>query len=639
MSGLSMLSRLSLSTFRERWTLFVGATITVTLGVALVQSSLQILISVASPVLPPGLSDDQAAQLRAGYLVATTLLAMILGIAAFLAVFIVASTFAFTVAQRRRDLALLRLVGGSRAQLRRLLLSEAVLLGLIGTALGMPLGLVAQRVQSGMLTSLGFLPDGFVARWLGWLPAVSFGIGVGVAVAGVLAASRRASKVRPLEGLRDLGQAARVMTFTRWFFGLLFLAGSIALVIVARFAPPDGAIPLAINASLTAAVALSALSPLVVPLVGRVLGVFLRAGTLGELAQANLRDGVRRSASTAAPLLVLVALVVGLSGTLSTISGAAHAELTRDLAGDFVVQSASPLPRDEPGVGAASAEVPVSLTIGYDRKHGKGKITHESEDMQGLAVDPVAYRQLHRLAPDSLTGLHGPVVAASSGTDLTLGQTVSARIGDRELALRVVAVLPDSVAGGPDVLLPGELAPDGPVRTFVRLAPGADPNVVATALAATGARVTTTADWIATASSEQDKTNSGMMAVLMGLAGAYAVIAVINAVVIAAAERKSEFAVARATGLRRSQVVLTALIESCAVAVIGLVLGCLAAAGALTGIGGAMSRLAGTPVYTIPWVPLVLVAAGVFVTVGVTSVLTTVSATRPAPVRLLGSPE
>ncbi|WP_156960740.1 FtsX-like permease family protein [Amycolatopsis taiwanensis] len=630
---------LSLRTFRERWTLFVGAMVTVTLGVALVQSSLLILISAASPVLPPGLSEGQAAQLRTGYIAAITLLAMVLAIAAFLAVFIVSSTFAFTVAQRRRDLALLRLVGGSRGQLRRLLLSEALLLGLAGTALGVPLGLMVQRVQSALLTSLGFLPDSFAPRWQGWIPAVSFGIGIGVAVLGVLAASRRAAKVRPLEGLRDLGQAARVMTLPRWLAGLLFLAGSIALVIVSRFVPPSGAVPISLGVSLAAAVGLSALSPLIVPLVGRVFGMLLRPSTLGGLAQANLTDGVRRSASTAAPLLVLVALVLGISGTMSTISGAANGEMARDLAADLVVQSGSPLPEHVSGVAVVSTETPVPITVTFD-KSSDTKAKQKTKDVQALAVDPADYRQLHRLAPDSIADLHGMTMAASSGKGIPAGATVTARIGGRELALRVVATLPESASGKSTVLLPRELAPPGPARTFVRLAPGADADTVASAYRAAGAsQVMTAAEWIAAASSKQEETSAGIMAVLMGLAGLYTVIAVINAVVIAGAERKAEFAAARATGLRRRQVVLMVLLESCAVAAIGLLFGCLAAVGTLTGIGSAMSRLAGTTVFTVPWLPLALVAAGAFVTVGVTSVLTTLSATRTAPVHLLGARE
>jgi putative ABC transport system permease protein len=606
---------LSLSTFRERWQLFVGAILTVVLGVALVQSSLLILVSAVA------------------YVEAITLLAMTLAIAAFLAVFIVSSTFAFTIAQRRRDLALLRLVGGSRGQLRRLLLSEALLLGVLGTALGVPLGLVVMRVQTWLLTDLGFVPGVFSPQWQGWILGVSAGVGIGVSLLGVLAASRRASKVRPLEALRDIGNAARVMTFSRWFFGLLFLAGAITLAIVAQFAGPDGAIPMSINVALTGSVALTALSPLVVPWVGRLFGLFLRGSTLGGLAQANLRDGVRRSASTAAPLLVLVALVLGLSGTLSTLSHAGRQEQVQDIAGDLIVQSGDV--GRVPGIAVASTEVTLPVTVTFT-KNDKDKV----KDRQAFVVDADAYQRTHRRAPvdGSLTDLHGMTVAAA---DAAVGDTVSVLIDGQERPLRVVAVLPATLNGGPDYLLPRELVPpaalaNAPARTIVQLAPGADEKAVAASIRAP---VTTVDAWIANNTTKQDSTNSGIMTVLMGLAGLYALLAVINAVVIAAAERRGEFAVARVTGLNRRQVVGAALIESCAVATIGVLLGALAAAGTLLGIVSAMARVTGVAAVSVPWSALGLVVLGAFVVVGVTSVWTSLAATRPAPVTLVGARE
>ncbi|WP_236793574.1 FtsX-like permease family protein [Amycolatopsis sp. GM8] len=598
---------LSLSTFRERWQLFIGAIVTVLLGVALVQSSLLVLLAATS------------------HAEAIVLVAMTLGIAAFLAIFIVSSTFAFTIAQRRRDLALLRLVGGSRGQLRRLLLSEAFLLGLIGTALGVPTGLVTMRVQSWLLTDLGFVPSPFPVAWHDWILAVSAGIGIGVSQLGVLAASRRGSRVRPLEALRDNGNAARVMTGARWFFGLLFLGGAIALAIVSQSVNVDGAIPTAINVSLCGAVALSALSPLVVPLVGRLFGGVFGRTTLGGLAHANLRDGVRRSASTAAPLLVLVALVLGMAGALSTLSAAGHRELAEDVRGDLVVNA--PVTQPVPGVASASTEylLPVTVTTGSGEDED-----HDNSD--ALAVNEADYQQAHRIAPvsGSLADLHGMTVAAAGAS---LGDTMRLSVGGQDLRPRVVAVLPDSVNGAPSLLLPREIVPPaalGPARTIVRVQPGADPAAVAAALPQP---VSTVDEWVAASATEQDSTNSGIMTVLMGLAGLYALIAVINAVVIAAAERKAEFAAARVTGLRRRQVVWMALLESWVVVAVGLLLGAVAAAGTVAGIASAVGLV------SVPWGMVGVVTAGSFLVVGVTSVWTSLSATRPAPVTLIGARE
>lgn len=638
---------LSLRTFRERWQLFIGAMLTVAMGVALVQSALLILISAASPVIPADLSPDQRQQVTDGYTGAITLLAMVLALAAFLAVFIVSSTFAFTVAQRRRDLALLRMVGGSRGQLRRLLLSEALLLAVIGCGIGVPLGLVAMNVQSNLLRGLGFVPPQFTARWQDWILAVSFGVGIGVALVGVFAASRRAAKVAPLEALRATGAQRRVMTAVRWVFGLVFLAGSIALMVVAPLASVDGAIPMSINVSITAAVALAAFSPLVVPLVGRLLGVLLRGSTIGNLAQANLRDGVRRSASTAAPLLVLVALVIGLSGALSTLAVASRADLQRTVHGDLIVDSRGATAdriAGVPGVAVAATQVPVQATVTIDRaRHDEDEA--ETSDVVALAVNPATYASTHPLplAAGSLADLHGATIVVGQGDDLSLGNVATVRIAGRNLTLRVVGLLPETLNGGDDYLVPRDLVPArllaGPAETVVTLTPGADPAAVTKSIRTFGGQVRTVSDWLRTNTSEQDKMNSGIMTVLMGLAGLYALVAVINAVVIAAADRKAEFATARITGLDRGQVVRMALVEAGAVTTIGLLLGFLGASGTLIGIGSAVRTFTGHTEFDVPWGPLGVVALGAFLVIGLTSVWTSLAATRVAPIRLAGTRE
>ncbi|AIJ22832.1 FtsX-like permease family protein [Amycolatopsis methanolica] len=614
--------RLSWNTFTDRWPLFLGAILTVCLGVALVQSSLLILVSAAT---------------AGGEVVeAVTLLGLTLGISVFLAVFIVSSTFAFTVAQRQRDLALLRLVGGGRGQVRRLLLSEALLLGVLGTAFGVPLGLLVMRVQTWLLRELGFVPSAFTPRWQDWILSVSAGIGLGVAIAGVLAASRRAAKVRPLEALRETGAAARVMSGARWFFGVLFLAGALAMTSVSAFAPPEGAIALSINTALAAAVALTALSPLVVPAAGRLAGLVLR-GPLGRLAEANLRDGVRRSASTAAPLIVLVALLVAQAGTLATIGKGAEIEQRADIRGDLVVTTTGPSDLDVPGVVAVSPQtrVPVSVVT-----YGDDDTDTDTEQGYAAAIDPAAYAATHVRVPEqgSLADLTGPTIAVADGFQ-PVGSTVTARIGDSELDLRVVAVLPATLGGGADFLLPREIVPAPvlaatPTESIVRVAPGAG----ASALAGRG-EVTTVDDWIAATSADRQDTSTGIMTVIMGLSGLYALIAVVNAVVIAAADRRREFAVARVTGLTRAQVVRAAVLESGAVTGIGLVLGGLAATTTLIGISAAAGRIAGQSVLVVPWALITVVVLGAFAVVGATSAWTALSATRPSPVSLTGAAE
>src|SRR5262249_26080256 len=138
---------------------------------------------------------------------------------------------------------------------------------------------------------------------------------------------------------------------------------------------------------------------------------------------------------------------------------------------------------------------------------------------------------------------------------------------------------------------------------------------------------------------EQQRESVDVMVALLGMAMLYTVIAMINAVVISASDRRAEFAAARVTGLTRGQVVRTALGEAMAVVVIGLLLGGLAAAGTVGGIAYAIQDMIGISATRPPWALFGVVALGAMVVVGAASVLTTLSATRTPAIRLVAARE
>lgn len=641
--------RVSAATVRDRWPLFAGGLLTVTLGVALVQSSVLVLVSTGEPEIPPGTSGRAVEQIREGYVGAATLLGMATPLAMFLAVFIVGSTFAFAVEQRRTELALLRMIGGSRPQIVRLLLGEAFLLGLAGSALGIALGVPATWAQGWLLIGIGLLPDDFSARWSNGVLVLSPCVGIGVAICGVLAAAYRAARVRPLDALRGAPRATRVMTVGRWLAGVSSLALTVLLVAAGHGADLLGALLVAMAVSVFGSIALSALSPLAVPLFGRLLGTVLRTSALGDLAQAGLRDAVRRSASTAAPLIVLVGLLIGLTGALNSLARATGADLQRITAADLVVTStgaaAARIP-DVPGVAVASAQSRVEMSV--TARHRIEQRSYRRTYHAGItAVDAAAYRRTHRLAlrSGSLDALHGRTVAIGPqlAAEGVRSGTVTARIGTRKLKLRTVARMPEVLENGSDnFLVPRDLVPaamlaDAPTETLVQVAPGTSPRAVADRIRTAGlGEVRTLAGWADARVAEQQRGTMGIMSVLMGMSGLYAAIAVVNAVVLAAAERRTEFAVLRATGLSRVQVVVMAAVEAAVVTVIGLSLGALVAAAALAGFHPGPG---GVRILAVPWTLFgLLVVASLAITTAA-GALTAMAATRPSPTTLLAARE
>jgi putative ABC transport system permease protein len=633
--------RLSWAGFRERWTLFIGAALTVCFGVALVQSSLVLLLSALTLEPPAGTSPLGRMRFDEANGASAALISVTLGFAALFAVFIISSTFAFTVEQRRRDMALLRLVGAGRRHIRRLMLGEAVLLGAIGAVAGVPTGLAVMAAQSRLLIRLGFLPEGFAGQWRGWVPFASIGVGIALAVVSVLVAARRAARVRPLAALRDTGEAARVMTAGRWVFGLLFGVGAIVLAALAPVGGAVGGQAMALNVSICAAIALALLGPVLVSFLARLVPGSA-GGVLGMLAKANVRDNVRRSASTAAPLILLVGLLLGQAGASASFATAGYEELRRTTNADLVVETTGPGGDRIAGVpGVLGASTEISVPVAITTTNGKAVNTRI---MSALVVDPAAYGRVHP-GGSELSGLRAGVVAAGPGANgYSPGDRIGVRIGDTDLGPQpVVGAVPTAIGGGAALLLPrgalsADLLADAPSRTFVTVDPGADRRRVTAALAAVGT-VSELDDWLTRDGANRSATSTKILVVILGVAGLYALIGVVNAVVIAAATRRREFAAARATGLTRRQVVRMALAESSIVTAIGLLLGLIAAAGTYAGVLATTAAVTGAATLDLPWRLIAAVAAGAFLVTGLTSVITSWSATRGQPVALLGAQE
>jgi putative ABC transport system permease protein len=174
--------------------------------------------------------------------------------------------------------------------------------------------------------------------------------------------------------------------------------------------------------------------------------------------------------------------------------------------------------------------------------------------------------------------------------------------------------------------------------SYVTLAADADAGQVRAALS----RIGTVSDfdrWLRADAEARAQTNNKVMLVVLGLGGLYALIGVINSTVMGAATRRREFAEARVTGLTRAQVLGSALVESAAVTVAGLLLGGLAASGAFLAAVTTTRAVTGTATLSIPWTLIAAVGAVALLVTSVTSLITSWSATRRPPVTLLGARE
>jgi putative ABC transport system permease protein len=239
--------------------------------------------------------------------------------------------------------------------------------------------------------------------------------------------------------------------------------------------------------------------------------------------------------------------------------------------------------------------------------------------------------------------LHGRVVAGGPGGDVGAGQSVRVNLAGTELgSLPVVAATPVTMSGGASLLLPYGLVPPAllagaPATSFVTL--DKDAPVPARAALARIGTVSGVDDWLAADTTARTSTSNKIMTVVLGLGGLYALIGVVNSVVIGAAARRREFATARVTGMTRGQVVRSALLESAAVTVAGLLLGAVAAAATYVSVLATTTAVTGVATLDLPWTLIAVVAAGALLVTSATSLITSAAATRGRPVALLGARE
>ncbi|MFD1366091.1 FtsX-like permease family protein [Actinoplanes sichuanensis] len=263
------------------------------------------------------------------------------GVTTFVSVFVVASTFAFAVAQRRREIGLLRMAGATPGQIRRTVFAEAAVVGAVSAAAGCVLGSYGAPWLARLLVDERLAPAWFTIGDHLWPYHVAFWTGLLVALAGVVVATVRAGRVRPTEALREASVDSRAMTAGRWIFGFGILAAGVGLLCWRLLSDPGETLHRKTYTTqpmlLITAVAL--LAPVLAgPLARLVAWLPARLpGATGLLMRENASAAVRRTAAVAAPVLITVALAGSLLGTTATIAEAKATEQRTQTAADLIV--------------------------------------------------------------------------------------------------------------------------------------------------------------------------------------------------------------------------------------------------------------------------------------------------------------
>lgn len=315
------------------------------------------------PVLPQGVevatsetvADEAQQEVAEGLGFVRTGLLVFAFVALFVGAFTIFNTFSIVVAQRTRELALLRTLGASRPQVTWSVLAEAALVGLFAAVLGILLGILIaiglRSILGATLFEIPSTPLQIVPRTI----VVSLIAGVLVTILSAILPARSAASVAPLQALRDAQTSASRSLGRRVVIGSTVLAIGAAALLYGLFGgPPQPATYVGIGAAVSF-IGVAMLTPLIARPLAATLGSPFRALT-GRLGRENAMRNPRRTAATASALMIGVGLVGFVTIFASSLKASTTEALASTLRADFIVTSSTFAPFST-GVARAIREV------------------------------------------------------------------------------------------------------------------------------------------------------------------------------------------------------------------------------------------------------------------------------------------
>jgi putative ABC transport system permease protein len=270
----------------------------------------------------------------------TTFLTIFAGIALLVATFSIYNTFSIIVAQRTRTAALLRALGASRRQVLGSVVAEALVVGIVASLIGLAGGVGVAGLLKGLFDAAGFaLPAGGIVVTLGTV-AVAIVVGVVVTLVAGIAPAIRASRVAPLAALRDVAFESTATSRIRVVVGSLMLAAGTVLAVLPALSGEPWLVAVGLGAVVTV-VGVVVFGPVVARPLSRVLGapVARLRGLTGVLSRENAMRNPRRTAGTAAALMVGVGVVTLFTVFAASLKASLDASVERSFGGDLVVSS------------------------------------------------------------------------------------------------------------------------------------------------------------------------------------------------------------------------------------------------------------------------------------------------------------
>jgi putative ABC transport system permease protein len=581
-------------------------------------------------VLPEGLEaltgDEYRAEQREGFASQVAIFKGIIGgfaaVSFLVGAFLIANTFSIVVAQRAREVALLRAIGALRRQVKRMVLIEAFVVGTVCSVIGLGVGILMAKALISLLKSSTGMPDpGLLV-----MPPSAFAIGMLVGITATVGAAwmpvRRGTKVEPVAALRnDDIQLAPKMSRIRTILGVLMIFGAVVLAL----APGgDQRFVLGVGASLFGLIGVALVAPTLVISFFGLLRPLLGRGAVGELAIDGARRSPRRTASTAAALMIGLGLVTGALVLVNSMKVSIGGKFDRQVGTASAAVSGWNLTDSTVTTIASVPGVKQVQTVAFGRMLHKGvtkdvtALSTSGPSLFNLEVAKgVGLEQLKQNEVLIYKDVFDDGIQVGSTIDVVFRQT-----GKQQL--KVVGVFGNNTTTSNYIVSTDTARANVRELTYSRMLvsgeqtgeSGADALVKRIELATAGRGVEV--QTIAAAAKANNAQMDGFLGFIMGLLGVSMVIAllgVVNTMALAVLERTRELGMLRAVGMTRRQIRQVIRREAAAVSVfgaaLGLVVGLPIGAVLVRGLSSIGVDRVTVPVSQVAMVTLVALLAGV----------------------------
>ena len=587
----------------------------------------------AAPLLPEGVTartgdaviedGEEGLSEILGFL--NTFLLVFAAVAMIVGTFLIINTFSILVAQRSRELALLRAMGASRRQVTRSVLAEAFVIGVVGSTVGIGAGYLLALGLRALFGLIGLDISGSEFTIQLRTVLVSYAVGVVVTMVAAYLPARRASHIPPVAAMRDDVALPEASLHRRMLVGAVMVPAGIGLMVLGFAGDGSTGLSMIGGGMLLILIAVSLMSPVLGKPLIHVLGRVYRRlfGTVGQLATQNSMRNPRRTAATASALMIGLTLVALMSVLGRSASASTDAAIEEILTSQYVVSNVIGAPFST-NIAEQIREVEGIATVSQFRQafaeaNGSSAFVGAADPAQlAEALQfPMVAGALSILKP-------GTVIVDTATADREghqVGDTIAMKFQGATLDLQVVGIF-GNVGAVPanylvtfDTLEKGGLDPLDSIL-FITKEDTAD---VATIRAGVD-KITkdlptvTLKDPNEFANEQKGQINFflNIIYALLGLAVIIAILGIVNTLALSVIERTREIGLLRAVGLSRRQLRRMVRLESVVVAVLGAVLG------VVMGIvfGVALQRAIadqGIDVLSIPWLQLAVfvVLAGI----------------------------